>query len=185
MLASLNSSLNNTTDRGQATGPSEAFYPPAGFQVAGDFIVSLEEIPDLADNFSDVSDEADLPLNIDDIIAFDDESTDGDELPASPIINMPPLRELAGYGNVSNEFAHLTNRNVTAFRRNADPAHAVLNTTPSFSSLNPGEATSPQTPTTGHKRKASNLPYQSSVYHGVTPVQRHVWHPNKRTKTTT
>lgn len=175
MLAGLNSNGNNTT---QATGPSEAFYPPTGYQVAGDYIVTQEE---LAQNFSD-SDEGDIPVDIRNFIAFDDETTDEED---TPTINMPPVSELPGYA-INDEFPHLNNRNVTAFRRNADPAQAVLNTTPTFSSFQQSEAASPRprTPKTGSKRKASNLPYQSPVYQGVTPVQRHVWHPTKRIKTT-
>ena len=180
MLAGLNS---NDTGTGQATGPSEAFYPPTGYQVAGDYIISQEE---LTRTFSD-SDEGDIPMDIGNFISFDDDLSDEDDTPTSPamVINMPPVSELPGYA-INEEFPHLNNRNVTAFRRNADPAQAVLNTTPTFSSFQQSETSShrPRTPKTGHKRKASSLPYQSPVYQGVTPVQRHVWHPTKRMKTT-
>jgi hypothetical protein len=181
MLAGLNSNKNNTGP--QATGPSEAFYPPTGYQVAGDYLISHEE---LGQTFSD-SDEGDIPMDIRNFISFDDEPSDDEDSPTSPavVINMPPVSELPGYA-VDNDFPHLNNRNVTAFRRNADPAQAVLNTTPNFTSFSQSEASSPRphTPKTSHKRKASNLPYQSPVYQGVTPVQRHVWHPTKRIKTT-
>lgn len=183
MLAGLNSSRNNAGPTGQATGPSEAFYPPTGYQVAGDYLISQE---DLTGTFSD-SDEGDIPMDMRNFISFDDEPSDEEDSPTSPtvVINMPPVSELPGFA-VNDEFPHLNNRNVTAFRRNADPAQAVLNTTPTFSNFSRSEASSPRplTPRTSHKRKASNLPYQSPVYQGVTPVQRHVWHPTKRLKTT-
>lgn len=183
MLAGLNSNGNNAGPAGQATGPSEAFYPPAGYQVAGDYLISQEE---LTQTFSD-SDEGDIPMDIRNFISFDDEPSDEEDSPTSPavVINMPPVSELPGYA-VNDEFPHLNNRNVTAFRRNADPAQAVLNTTPNFSNFSQSEASNPRplTPKTSRKRKASNLPYQSPVYQGVTPVQRHVWHPTKRLKTT-
>jgi hypothetical protein len=175
MIAGLNSNGNTAS---QATGPSEAFYPPTGFQVAGDYIVSQEE---LAQTFSD-TDEGDIHVDLGAFVAFDNETSDDEDKPA---INMPPISELPGYV-INDEYSHLNNRNVTAFRRNADPAQAVLNTTPTFSSFHQSEASRPRprTPKTGTKRKANNLPYQSPVYQGVTPVQRHVWHPTKRTKTT-
>jgi hypothetical protein len=183
MLAGLNSNRNNAGPTGQATGPSEAFYPPIGFRVAGDYVVSQDE---LTRSFSD-SDEGDIHMDIRNFISFDDDPSDEDESPTSPgvVINMPPVSELPGFA-VNDTFPHLNNRNVTAFRRNADPSQAVLNTTPNFSSFSRNEASSPrpQTPKIGRKRKASNLPYQSPVYQGVTPVQRHVWHPTKRIKPT-
>lgn len=183
MLAGLNSHRHNAGPTGQATGPAEAFYPPTGYQVAGDYVVSQIE---LTRTFSD-SDEGDIPMDLRNFISFDDEPSDDEDSPSSPsvAINMPPVSELPGYA-VNNEFPHLNNRNVTAFRRNADPSQAVLNTTPNFTNFSRSEASSPRphTPKSGQKRKASNLPYQSPIYQGVTPVQRHVWHPIKRIKTT-
>ncbi len=162
MLASLNSAVADPSNQGQATGPQEAFYPAPGFQIedcaldAEDFEGDLEGDADLGEDI----------INMDDVIKFDDDSDDSDE-PTSPIF-MPPSSQLSGLGNVNNEFSHLTNDNVTAFRRNADPSYAPYSNSASLSQL-PDLFSTPARP---RKRKAVDSPYTSSHYNGVTPVQR-------------
>jgi hypothetical protein len=104
MLAGLNSNRNNAGPTGQATGPSEAFYPPIGFRVAGDYVVSQDE---LTRSFSD-SDEGDIHMDIRNFISFDDDPSDEDESPTSPgvVINMPPVSELPGFA-VNDTFPHV------------------------------------------------------------------------------
>lgn len=182
MLAGLNSVQNNDADRGHATGPSEAFYPPAGYQVVGDYVVGPDDIN--SDKNSDVSNEGDLPMTMDDLIEFDDDEGSEMETPTTPTIFMPPLHELSSARSVNEEFAHLNNRNVTAFRRSADPARAALNRLHSLPDTcsSPTTTAGPSTPTYGRKRKAAPLPYEGRHYDGVTPVQRKVVSTTKRRK---
>lgn len=181
MIAGLALAQAVGVDRGQATGPAEAFYPPLGFQVVDDYIVEPDDATAF-DNFSDISNEADLPIPIDNFIKFDDEDdSDPDDSPTSPTIYMPPLHELSGNRNIDDQFAHLNNRNVTAFRRSADPTFAAMNRLDSYSHDIP--IAQPTTP--GRKRKAMNLPYQDPLYEGVTPVQRILIDTTKRRRVLT
>ncbi|EXJ83009.1 hypothetical protein A1O3_06826 [Capronia epimyces CBS 606.96] len=165
MLASLNSAISDPSNLGQAIGPLEAFYPSSNL-LFGDFAIDPDE---LEENFQPDEDIGEDVINLTDVIKFD-EDTDDSEAPTSPLY-MPPSRELSGLGNVNNEFAYLNNNNVTAFRRNADPAFAALNNTPSFREMD--LFSSPfATPAPRRKRKAHASPYTSSHYKGVTPVQR-------------
>lgn len=164
MLASLNSAFNDPSNLGQAIGPLEAFFPANSF-VFGDYAVDPDE---LEDNFRPDDELGEGVIDLHDVIQFDDDTEDSDA-PTSPIF-MPPSRELSGMGNVNNEFAHLNNSNVTAFRRNADPAFAALSNMPSFRDADlfgSPFATPPR-----RKRKTHASPYTSSHYKGVTPVQR-------------
>ena len=129
------------------------------------------------DNFSDISNEADIPGNVMDLIQFDDEEDD-DDLVTSPIY--APPRFGLGDRSPDEEFPHLNNLNVTAFRHHADPSRAavsreleILYRMSDFSSP------VPDIPTLG-KRKAA--PYQDSMYEGVTPVQRQIVKTAKRRK---
>ncbi|EXJ87800.1 hypothetical protein A1O1_04727 [Capronia coronata CBS 617.96] len=165
MLASLNSAISDPSNLGQAVGPLEAFYPSNSL-LFGDFAIDPDE---LEENFRPDEDTGEDVINLTDVIKFD-EDTDDSEAPTSPFF-MPPSRELSGLGNVNNEFAYLNNNNVTAFRRNADPAFAALNNTPSFREMD--LFSSPfATPAPRRKRKVHASPYTSSHYKGVTPVQR-------------
>ncbi|KIX03011.1 uncharacterized protein Z518_06561 [Rhinocladiella mackenziei CBS 650.93] len=171
MLASLNSALNDPTNLGQAVGPLEVFYP-ADSLVLGDYAIDPDE---LEEDFRPEEGLGEDVINLHDVIQFDDDTDDSDA-PTSPIF-MPPPCELSGIGNVSNEFAHLNNNNVTAFRRNADPAFAALSNMPSFRDTE--LFGSPfATPAPRRKRKNHASPYTSSHYKGVTPVQR-MWDPNQ------
>ncbi len=165
MLASLNSAINDPSNLGQPIGPLEAFYPSNSF-LLGDYAVDPD---DLEENFRPDEELGEDVINLADVIQFDDD-TDDSEAPTSPIF-MPPNRELSGIGNVNNEFAHLNNNNVTAFRRNADPAFAALSNAASFNDMD--YYSSPfSTPAPRRKRKHHASPYTSSHYKGVTPVQR-------------
>ena len=165
MLASLNSAINDPSNLGQSIGPLEAFYPSNSF-LLGDYAVDPDE---LEENFRPDEELGEDVINLADVIQFDDDTDDSDA-PTSPIF-MPPTRELSGFGNVNNEFAHLNNNNVTAFRRNADPAFAALSNTPSYYDME--LLSSPfATPAPRRKRKHHSSPYTSSHYKGVTPVQR-------------
>ena len=161
MLASLNSSVTDPANLGQATGPQEAFYPAPGFQI-GDYAIDADAFDDDFDDGAELGEDV---INMDDVIKFDDDSDDSDE-PTSPIF-MPPMKDLPGFDNVTNEFSHLTNDNVTAFRNNADPSYTTLSNAASFANF-PEFAT----PARPRKRKTTNSPYTSSHYNGVTPVQR-------------
>ena len=168
MMAGL-AAENNGADNGQATGPAEAFYRP-GYQIVGDYILSPEQ--GNLDSDSDSPDEDEL-INMEDLIAFDSDDDSGDESPTSPTIFLPPPHMLAT-SNL-NDFAHLNNQNVTAFRRSADPAQAALDRPPTFPLINSSQTSLPSTPTTlPRKRKATNPPYQGDHYDGVTPVLRKV-----------
>ena len=162
MLASLNFSVADPSNPGQATGPQEAFYPAPGFQ-PGDYALDAD---DFDAEYQDDEELGEDVINMDDVIKFDDDSDDSDE-PTSPIF-MPPAKDLPGFGNISSAFSHLTNENVTAFRNNADPSYPTFSTAPSFSNF--PDFNSPARP---RKRKTTNdSPYTSSHYNGVTPVQR-------------
>lgn len=165
MLASLNSAMNDPSNLGQAIGPLEAFYPSNSVLI-GDYVVDPD---DLEENFRPDEDLGEEVINLEDVIQFDDD-TDGESAPTSPIY-MPPSCDLSTMGNVGNELAHLNNNNVTAFRRNADPAFAAFSNTPSFHDME--LFSSPfSTPAPRRKRKHLSSPYTSSHYKGVTPVQR-------------
>jgi hypothetical protein len=165
MLASLNTAVSDPSNLGQAIGPAEAFYPSDSIFI-GDFVVDPDE---LEENFRPDEGLGEDVINLEDVIQFDDES-DNSDAPTSPTIAMPPSGALPGIGHGNNEYAFVHSNNVTAFRRNADPAFAALSNTPSFRDM---DFTSPfATPTPRRKRKNHASPYTSSHYQGVTPVQR-------------
>jgi len=170
MLASLNSALNDPAYRGQATGPLEAFYP-ADSIVIGDYAFDPDE---LEENFQPDRELGEDVINLEDVIKFDDDSDDESDaalLPTSPLF-MQSNREVSAVSNINHHFSHLTNINVTAFRRNADPSFAALSNVPSFRDLDLLSA-SMATPSPRRKRKSHHAsPYTSSHYQGVTPVQR-------------
>jgi hypothetical protein len=182
MLASLISPANANGDHGQTTGPVEAFFPPL-FQAAGDYLVGPENLDDL-----DFTNEGDLPLSMADLIAFDDEDdSDGDESPTSPEIYMPPVHELFGSRSVHEQFPHLNNRNVTAFRQSTDPArisHATTPSTPSLRHIDIGKTPLQGTETRTPSRKRKPAPYTDKLYEGVTPTSR-ILHTPKRRKVMT
>jgi hypothetical protein len=179
MLASLTSPMNANGDHGQTTGPVEAFFPPL-FQAAGDYLVSPELLDDL-----DFANEGDLPLNMTDLIEFDDEDdSDGDESPTSPAIYMPPVHELFGSRSVHEQFPHLNNHNVTAFRQSTDAARFSNRTSPSLPNVDIGQSPLQGTETRTPTRKRKAAPYTDKLYDGVTPASR-VLHTPKRRKVMT
>jgi hypothetical protein len=103
-------------------------------------------------------------MDMEDVIQYDDEPNDSDA-PTTPIF-VPSIRNLS---NLGNDFSHLTNDNVTAFRRDHNPSRATLAelNTQSFS-----RNSEFSTPARSRKRKTVDSPYTSSHYNGVTPVQR-------------
>ena len=184
MPADGTSQRNVVADSGQANGPSEAFYPPLGYQVVGDYVVGPDDVEDL-DGRSDISDEGDLELNIEDLIRFDDEDdSDEDTSPHSSAIFMPPVHDSSDSRNLEEHFSRLSNVNITAFRRNADPSRASTETRSPFPDLSPGQLAMLSSPARGHKRKATNPPYHNELYKGVTPVQRRIINTTKRRKMT-
>ena len=186
MLSGLNSNQHSGADRGHATGPSEAFYPLSDFQIVGDYLVGPEDMDD-QDRNSDVSNEAHLNISLDNFIKYDsDDASDDEDSPTSPVIAMPPLDELPGTKNIDDEFAHLNNRNVTAFRRNADSSFANTYRNPTFPALDHdvGQPHTMNASAPARKRKATNPPYQDRLYDGVTPMQRKIIHTTKRRKLT-
>ena len=175
MLASLNSPAHVSGGHGQNTGPLEAFFPPL-FQAAGDYLVGPES---LDDDF-DFTNEGDLPMSMTDLIAFDDEDdSDGDESPTSPAIYMPPVHELFGSRSVHEQFPHLNNRNVTAFRASTDPTR-ISARLPDIPIIELGQQPlqGTETPTPSRKRKAA--PYKDKLYEGVTPTSRRLHTPKRR-----
>ncbi|OCT49104.1 hypothetical protein CLCR_04709 [Cladophialophora carrionii] len=150
MLASLNSVNNGPLNQGQAIGPLEAFYPSTNFLFDDDILGGFQG-DELGEDVIDLAD----------VIQFDSDSEESDSV-ASPI-SMPRGQNLLG-----NDFAHLNSGNVTAFRRNADPAMSRL---PSHLDVN--LTSSPlATPAPRHRKRTHSSPYTSSHYKGVTPVQR-------------
>jgi hypothetical protein len=150
MLASLNSVANGSLNQGQAIGPLEAFYPSANLLFGDDMLADFQA-DELGEDVIDLAD----------VIRFDSDSEDSDGL-TSPI-SMPQSQNLFG-----NDFAHLNSGNVTAFRRNADPAMSRL---PPHLDIN--LTSSPlATPARRHRKRNHSSPYTSSHYEGVTPVQR-------------
>lgn len=174
MLASLISPTSTNGDHGQATGPVEAFFPPL-YQTAGDYLVGPENFDDL-----DFSNEGDLPLSMTDLIEFDDEDdSEGDEFLTSPAIYMPPMHELFGSQSVHEQFPHLNNRNVTAFRRSTDPSH-VSTRLPSLPHIDIGQQPLQGTETRTPSRKRKAAPYTDKLYEGVTPTSRKLHTPKRR-----
>ena len=155
MIASLNTAANDPLPRGQAVGPLEAFFAPDGF-----FMDSLGG--DAAGDYGAKELGGEL-INMNDVIQFDDDSEASDGL-ASPIC-MPASQEF-----LSRDFAHLDNGNVTAFRRNADPAFAAMGNLPPHLDIN--MMSPPLSTPTPRRRRTHSSPYTSSHYKGVTPVQR-------------
>ena len=153
MLASLNSGSNVSSSQGQAVGPLEAFYPSTSFLFDNDLV---GDIP--ADELGE-----DV-IDLEDVIQFDSDSEDSDAL-TSPIF-MPRNQAYQ-----SNDFSHLNNGNVTAFRRNADPAFARMTNLPPHLDIN--LTGSPLAiPAPRRRKRNHSSPYTSSHYKGVTPVQR-------------
>jgi hypothetical protein len=167
-------------NQGHAVGQLEAFVPQPNSQNREAMFLDLDA---LSPSFSDVEDEADLPIDMSAFITFDgDSSDDGSEASMGMPLNTS--------GIFSDDYPHLTNSNVTSFRRNADPANAAV---ASYSSL--GDVVSStaiasmqikmlqspihqnpllQTPRPAHchKRKLSGDSPHSSPYSGATPVVR-------------
>lgn len=175
MLASLNSARASHTNQGQAIGPLEAFYPSNIIRF-GDYEIDPD---DLEGDYQPDEDLGEDVIHLEDVIQFDDDTDDSDA-PTSPIF-VPPSRQLSNMSNLSHGLSHLNNSNVTAFRRNADPAFAAFSNTPSYQDMD--LFTSPYaTPAPRRKRKHFSSPYTSSHYKGVTPVQR-MRDPGKRART--
>ena len=175
MLASFNSSTNASGDHGQATGPVAAFIPPPLFQAAGDYLVGPESL----DEF-DLANEGDLPMTMADLISFDsDDDSDGNESPTSPAIYMPPMSELFGSRSVHEQFPHLNNRNVTAFRQSTEPTR-LSNSLPSLPNIDLGQRPLQGTETRTPSRKRKAAPYKDKLYDGVTPTSRRLHTPKRR-----
>ena len=150
MLASLNSAANGPLTQGQAIGPLEAFYPSSNFAFDDEPVADFQG-DDIGEDVIDMTH----------LFRFDSDSEDSERL-ASPVY-MPKNQSF-----MSDDFSHLNGGNVTAFRRNADPAMRKL---PQHLDIN--LTSSPlATPATRRRKRNHSSPYTSSHYKGVTPVQR-------------
>ncbi|KAJ9610492.1 hypothetical protein H2200_005269 [Cladophialophora chaetospira] len=151
MLASLNSIVHGHPAQGQTIGPREAFYPPTTGLYDDHYEGEYEE---------DYLDLGEGVIDMTDVLRFDSDPDDSDG-PPSPTIT--PDQSFLG-----KDFSHLNSRNVTAFRRNADPTMSRL---PPHLDIN--LTTSPlNTPAPRRRKRTHSSPYTSSHYKGVTPVQR-------------
>jgi len=149
MLASLNSVMHGRTAQGQTVGPMEAFYSPRKVYYDDDYEGEYDE-DELGENMIDLGD----------VIRFDSDPEDSDGVTSPP---MPQNQSFLG-----KDFSHLNSKNVTAFRRNADPTMSRL---PPHLDIN--LTSSPlATPAPRRRKRTHSSPYTSSHYKGVTPVQR-------------
>lgn len=171
---------------GHATGPPEAFAPLPLYQDAADF--QLDSDGDGGEFVND-DDDPEEDLLMDNFIKYDDvESSDEEGVGSRPSTAMPPPKTPTYFHNRSNSaFAHLNNlnsENIMAFRRNIEELQTSPTSFLEASALTPGHGLmrdafhTPKTAlpasTRGHKRKASNEPYSSAHYDGVTPVERKI-----------
>lgn len=166
MFSGLNSRANATAG-GQTIGIPRAFFPPADetIGIGGD----PEQFDDDGSIYSDM-DEGEQGIRIEDIVAFDTDSDD--ESPTSPVMSYDPFSSPA--------LSHLTNGNVTAFRRNADPTFRAMYSSPiaNHAATQAAKESTGRKSRTPKKRKSrTDSPYSDAYYKGVTPVQR-VSHPN-------
>lgn len=144
---------DHASTNGQATGLPEAFMPA---------LHQNSFLNDLAPEIFDYdSGDAELNLNVDDLIAFDDDF-DSDDINSPIGMDMPN-----SFSAPNTPLSHLNHMNVSAFRRNADPTYfnAAPHPTPLRNKF-----------TTPLKRKQrfdkQDSPYNDAHYKGVTPVQR-------------
>jgi hypothetical protein len=179
------------SDHGQTVGPPEAFYSKGLQLVGGDYAVSPEPESEACDEeVTPITKKSGFPL-AEFLENLGDE--DSDDVDSTLPLFAPADENLTG--DDDGLFGHLTNVNVTAFRRSADPMSALR---PGISDpydmlASPIAASSLALPTlpaqiatTSHKRKASSTPYQDEkIYGDVTPVERKVIHVSKRRKFTT
>ncbi|KAL9623684.1 MAG: hypothetical protein Q9160_002140 [Pyrenula sp. 1 TL-2023] len=172
-----------------ATGAPEAFAPPPVFHDAADYHFDSDLVnPEF---LNDDDDDPEDQLMMSSFIKYDDdddESSDDGGARSHPSTAMPPPKTPTFSHNRSNSaFAHLNNlnsENVMAFRRNTEGLQTSPITLADVSPFTPGHGLmrdafhSPKTAlpasTRSHKRKASNEPYSSSHYDGVTPVERKI-----------
>ena len=188
MMASLKGKNANENDHGQTTGSPKAFFSKGLQLVGGDYAISPEPESDAYDDADPPNTKkSSFPLHefLEDLGDEDTEDADS-ELP----LYAPADENLTGDND--GLFGHLSNVDVTAFRRSADPMSVSRpGTSYSYDPQNSPiaaaafalPAAAARTPTTSHKRKGSSTPYQDEkIYGNVTPVERKVVHVSKRRK---
>lgn len=139
----------------------------------------LEDLPYL--DF-DLLEEADLPIPLSSFITFDDGDSD-DDSDISTAAGLPEEYDSSAFNLATSNYLQINAANVTSFRRSADPsnaAHADHPITPAALRVLIPDIHGGQTPPQGHKRKASDSPYASPVYHGVVPVHRVIRESKRR-----
>lgn len=169
MLSGLNSRANATAS-GQTISIPEAFFAPNDENLFDTGILP-GSFEDEGSGLSDM-DEGERMMNIEDIVSFGTDSQD--ESPTDPIFSYDPFS--------SPSLPHLTNGNVMAFRRNADPSfHALIHSSPitnHAAAARSAKRNNSKRARNSRKRKATHdSPYNDQYYKGVTPVQR-VSHPD-------
>lgn len=153
MLPGLTSGDHATTN-GQATGLPEAFMPTLSQQSSF--------LNDLAPEIFDYdSGDAEMKLNIDDLVAFDND-VDSDDM-RSPL----GKSMLNSFSAPNTPLPHLNHMNVSAFRRNAESSY--FQTLPLPTPLRNKLMTPLKRKRPSHKQDS---PYDDAHYKGVTPVQR-------------
>lgn len=201
IMAALTRTEGSNDTYGHATGPPEAFAPLPVFHDAADYQFDFDSVNTGFLNEDDEDPEDQLMMSS--FIKYDDEeSSDDGEARRRPSTAMPPPKTPIVSRNRSNSaFAHLNNlnsENVMAFRRNTESLRSRPMALADVSPFTPSHGLmrdafhSPKTAlpasTRSHKRKASNEPYSSSHYEGVTPVERKILkassHAQKKRKLT-
>ena len=161
---------------------NEAFALPelgltSGAYQLGDYLLEADD--------EDPENEGDLPGDMSIFIEWSDDSESEQEPPTK---RPKTVDEPAVFKKPGSAYSQIDPANILSFRRNADPANAALthgnHMLSAMSKLSIPPLVFDQPPKQGHKRKASDPPYSSPRYDGVTPVQR-VIRPSKRRRTIT
>ena len=161
--------------RDGASALPELGFTPGAFQL-GDYVIDVDD--------DDPENEGDLPGDMSIFVEWSDDSDSEQE--TSDKAAAAAVAESSVFKRPGSAYSQMNPANVTSFRRNADPAFAALAHNQHLLSAIPKLSIPPLTfehgPKQGHKRKASDSPYSSPRYDGVTPVQR-VIRSFKRRKT--
>ena len=176
MVAGLNGNGTSSSQHGYATGPPEAFYAP-GTQIMGDYLIDPADFDQDEDDILDPTGEGRLQLE--ELIAFDDDSSDDEEIDSTPVLAAADLA-VTPVHKKSDSYSHLNSDNIMSFRRGADLSSAQ-NQPWDFSEPRPSTPSFklPTSPIT-RKRKARSPPYRGTHYEGTTPIRRELVTPKRR-----